>query len=372
MYPAARDQNPYGTCWAFATIGAAEFDLINKGQVSRDIDLSELQLAYFTFNFAQDPLGGTKGDIAQYYNENTDTEYLNYGGNYEMAVRRLAQWSGVTGETEVPYSSAAQTITGGLDETYAYQYDTAHLENAWLINIHQNTAEVKRQIMEHGAVGVMYTHYYNGATHGADYNAYYDTAATTGGGGVHAVMIVGWDDAYSRDNFLRGEKPSTDGVWLIRNSWGSYFDYFWMSYETYTLADTAWVLDLSTEDGYDNNYQLDGGLQTYPSQSGSTVANVFTVSEKEGAGSESLEAVSLSLTHAADVSYTIDIYTGLTNRYNPTSGTKQEGASVSGQTSYAGVYTIPLNQTVQLDPGTKFSVVVTLDRAVMDCEQATM
>lgn len=154
LYPAVRDQNPYGTCWAFATIGAAEFDLINKGQLSQSADLSELQLSYFTFNFVQDPLGGTAGDVARYYNENTDTNYLNYGGNYQMAVRRLGQWIGVTNESSVPYTKAAQTVSSGVDEQYAYSENAAHLENAYLINIHQNTEDVKRQIMEHGAVGV--------------------------------------------------------------------------------------------------------------------------------------------------------------------------------------------------------------------------
>lgn len=74
---------------------------------------------------------------------------------------------------------------------------------------------------------------------------------------------------------------------------------------------------------------------------------------------------------AAGVTYTIDVYTDIRNKYNPTSGTKHESASTSGSTTYAGVYTIPLNDDVELKPGTTFSVVVTLDRAVMDCEQAT-
>ena len=138
-----------------------------------------------------------------------------------------------------------------------------------------------------------------------------------------------------------------------------------------TLADTAWVFDLTTDDGYDHNYQVDGGLETYASGSGTTVANVFTVPEKENGVSETLKAVSLSLTHAAGVTYTIDVYTDIRNKYNPTSGTKHESASTSGSTTYAGVYTIPLNEDVELKPGTTFSVVVTLDRAVMDCEQAT-
>lgn len=54
-YPSTRNQNPYGTCWAFSSIGLAEFDLINdsikgNGTVDSSIDLSELQLAYFTYN----------------------------------------------------------------------------------------------------------------------------------------------------------------------------------------------------------------------------------------------------------------------------------------------------------------------------------
>ena len=90
-----------------------------------------------------------------------------------------------------------------------------------------------------------------------------------------------------------------------------------MSYETYTLADTAWVFDFSTDDGYDHNYQVDGGLETYASGSGTTVANVFTVPEKENGVSEILKAVSLSFTHAAGVSYTIDIWISGINTTRP-------------------------------------------------------
>ena len=386
-YPAVRDQNPYGTCWAFSTMGLAEFDLLNKGAFTRETDLSELQLAYFTYNFVQDPLGGTAGDHARYYNENTATSYLDYGGNYAMAVRRLSQWIGAVKESDVPYSLAKSTLTDGLGDSYAYQYDAAHLENAWLINLKENAADVKQQIMKHGAVGTMYDHLYAGATYEgagysstgptAQYNAYYDTANTAQVGGSHAVMIVGWDDTFSKEHFLRGEKPDSDGAWLIRNSWGegSYnFDYFWMSYETHSLADTAWVMDFSADDGYDNNYQLDGGVQTYryTGEGSTTVANIFDVSQKHGVKSEMLEAVSLSFTEAADVEYTIDIYTDIQDSYSykPVKGTKQEAASTHGRTAYAGVYTIPLEQPVELKPGSRFSVVVTTDKAAIDCESA--
>lgn len=94
-YPSNRNQNPYGTCWAVSSIGLAEFDLINdslagRGDFDNSLDLSELQLAYFTYNSVLDPLGGTEGDYTKYYNENASVSYLNYGGNYAMAARRLA------------------------------------------------------------------------------------------------------------------------------------------------------------------------------------------------------------------------------------------------------------------------------------------
>lgn len=135
-YPANRDQTPYGTCWAFASTGLAEFDLINKGLADKDsVNFSELQLAYFTYNFVTDPLGGTEGDIAKYYNGNA---YLNRGGNFEYSLRRFSQWIGATNEDDVPYSLVQNNSDNvAIDNKYAYGYDKAHLENAYEINIKQ-------------------------------------------------------------------------------------------------------------------------------------------------------------------------------------------------------------------------------------------
>ncbi|MGN0319733.1 MAG: lectin like domain-containing protein [Lachnospira sp.] len=369
-YPQSRNQNPYGTCWSFASLGLAEFDLINDGNADKNIDLSELGLAYFTYNYVTDPLGGTAEDTAKYYNENSDTTYLNRGGNYQYSSRRLMQWIGST-ETDVPYSNASDSITTGLADKYAYNYNDAHLHNVYQINIDENTEGVKQAIMEHGAVGIMYMHHDNIVENMA-WNSeiqrytYYDD---DNNGFGHAVMIVGWDDAFSKDNFNGTLKPENDGAWLIRNSWGTYCDYFWMSYDTVSLINTAWVFDFVADDGYDNNYQLDGGIDTYQA-SQTTVANVFSVQPKAGVDYESLKAVSISMTRATDVSYTIDIYTELTDARNPLSGTKQETATTVGCTGYAGVYTIELSSEVRLNPDTTFAVVVTVDKSAIDCEEA--
>lgn len=238
-----------------------------------------------------------------------------------------------------------------------------------MINIKSNAQDVKTQIMEHGAVGVMYYHADSSFGWNSDLSQYtYHDSSLSGGG--HAVMIVGWDDNFSKDNFTGSTKPSNDGAWLVRNSWGMYGNYFWMSYDTASLADTAWVFDFSADDGYDNNYQLDGGIMVYPDTNYKTLANVFNTKNTEGVSSELLQAVSLSFKTKANVNYTVEIYTDLSDEQNPLSGTKQEDATTSGTTAYAGTYTIPLESSVRLEPGTYFSVVVKLDSAVLDYEQA--
>ena len=365
-YPEVRNQNPYGTCWAFSSMGLAEFDLINKNEADKSIDLSELQLAYFTYNSQVDPLGGTSGDYAIYHNENATENFLNAGGNYEWAVRRLSQWVGATNDAgEVSYTNASNALNNGINSSYAYNKDFAHLQNAYRINIKSQPNDVKKAIIEHGAVGVMYTHYYSGENHLN--NSYYDTKNMSGLGGGHAVMVVGWDDNYSKDNFSGDNKPANNGAWLVRNSWGrNTLGYFWMSYDTYTLENAAWVFDFSTDNGYDNNYQYDGSLDTAIDSNYTYVANVYNVNKKDGVDYETLKAVSLSFLNTADVGYTIDIYTDLTDRLNPLSGTKQ--TSVSGKTTYAGYYTVPLDDEVKLTPGSYYAVVLKTDKKAIEFE----
>lgn len=56
---------------------------------------------------------------------------------------------------------------------------------------------------------------------------------TTASGG-HSVAIIGWDDNYSRENFPEEIRPSSNGAYLIQNSWGEDWGdrgTFWVSYE---------------------------------------------------------------------------------------------------------------------------------------------
>lgn len=71
-------------------------------------------------------------------------------------------------------------------------------------------------------------------------------------GRFHSVVIIGWDDNYSKDNFYY-EKPENDGAWLILNSWGSNWGNngtAWVSYEdSYNLSGAEFIGSLTLSSG---------------------------------------------------------------------------------------------------------------------------
>lgn len=371
-YPGVRDQGKYDTCWAFSAIGLAEFDLIADNQTAdKSIDLSELQLAYFTYNNAEDPLGGTFGDSLNIMNHKN---YLTMGGNLDFASRTLLQWEGVTDENRVPYALAPTTTT--LAKSYAFDQDVAHLQNVYIINIRKNATQVKREIMQHGSAGLgLYmdgtANYVGSAVYaetGENVATYY--CPTSSVASNHAVNIVGWDDNFPASSFKN--KPAGNGAWLCRNSWSdktenSINSYFWLSYYDKAIEDAAWIFDFESADNYDYNYQYDGGADVGKLRGISTSANIFRAKK---ADNELVKAVSISLSKDANVPYTIRVYTNLTNLHNPKSGVL--AAKVSGTTTYAGTHTIRLDKAVSVPKGTYYAVVVNLQKsgAGLDMEYA--
>lgn len=377
-YPGTRDQGLYETCWAFSAIGLAEFDMINDGTADKSIDLSELQNVYFTYHNAEDRFAGTYGDSL-----NVSKDYRQLGGNLNYGSRVLLQWQGVTNEEDVPYSQIRSQ--GTLGKEYAFDRDVAHLQNVHIINIHKDPAAVKKEIMEHGSAGVAYYAGDSNYTEGL-----YDITADYNGETVscfycpvkkkpnHAVNAVGWDDNFPASAFK--DRPAGNGAWYIRNSWtdesgNNLFSYFWISYYDKSLEDAAWFFDMEPADNYDFNYQYDGGAFVHSQAlvnvsskkfiSFPTSANVFKV---QGAGNELLKAVSITLNENTNVPYTIKVYTNLTNPSKPRSGIL--AAKLTGKTTYAGTYTIPLKTAVSMPKGTYYSVVVELGKknATVDME----
>ena len=370
-----KNQNPYGTCWAFGTMASVEAYMIKHGIINKDtgaaattsMDLSESHLAWFNYTNAYDKLGMLTGDSSSpVLSAANASSYLDMGGNGAMATYTLMRWAGPASESTsaLKYSNVS---TSGLNSQYAYNYNVAHVESVEWIPV-SNMQAIKEAIMEYGAGTISYYHsdsYYNSSTGAYCFKQTASYGSNNYQYGNHAVTVVGWDDNYSKSNFKSSYGPSSNGAWIIKNSWGSSWGksgYFYLSYEdSASLNDSVYFYKVSNVDNYANCYQYDGttNLTNYQSMNNNCqVANIFTANS-----SETLKAVAISPWDEA-TSYTLSIYKNPTSATNPSSGTLM--TSQTGTMPYAGYYTIELNNPVALSAGDKFAVVFTLSTPSAD------
>ena len=366
-----KNQGSDGTCWAFSATACVEAGLIASGATG--VDLSTLQLVNFFYNDKIDPLGNATGDKTTSVGANC----LDRGGNHLFTMWGLAGWTNGATETTLPYNNSNRTMAanGTLPETYANDYDIAHLQNAYILpysTSSSNMQNIKRAIMEFGAVGCSYYHsnsYYNSST-----GAYYCKLSSTN----HAVTIVGWNDSYSRSNFKSGTRPGSDGAWLVKNSWGTNWGtdgdanpthkgqqgYFWLSYYDSSLASSGnvFAFDFFSNTGdYQYNYQYDGscGIRTKSLRASDDLSAMYVARNPNGRP-EVLTGVGVGL-YSTGVSGKAYIYTGCTMG-KPKSGSLV--ATVPFSTNYAGYYTIPVEDGPVLEEGDVYSVVFDFDTSV--------
>lgn len=183
--PPLRNQSPFGSCWAHAALALAEISLRKKGKLT-DSNLSEVQLAYFSYYWKEDPLGGTAGDK----NEGVfgDYNYLDLGGSLALAQNVLASWTGAAGDAgELAYPSRKEDLKETLDDRYAYD-DIAHLQNYYNVSIDPKDGitspdmqAAKKLIKENGALGISFfaessrSNAITGNIYNETTNAYYDS-----------------------------------------------------------------------------------------------------------------------------------------------------------------------------------------------------
>ena len=364
--PEARNQNPFGTCWAFAAVGAMEIDLIKDNNAKSSIDLSEFFLAYFAAHNYPDPKDGGEGDsvsVTIYDKYKSLRNYLDLGGMSTMAYHILASLIGTTTEADNPYPAGRSEAEKTPSE---YTAIAAQITGAY--NLKGSDAEgLKQQIQDHGSVKVsvfmvsgsylsnnqVYSvkdsegkelGYYSG--YNSSTASLYGTYKTTN----HDVLLVGWDDNYSKDNFLSGLKPSSNGAWKARNSWGTSFGqngYFYISYEDASLkSGKATAYDADNKDIADFCYSYDKSYsptQTAVVSNQAVIKQSFTVAAQERLQSVGVEVSSDNMTITAVV------------RVNG----KEVSKSNPTVAKYSGFYNLKLNTAYETTQETTMEVEVT-------------
>lgn len=178
----------------------------------------------------------------------------------------------------------------------------------------------------------------------------------------HAVLIVGWDDNYSKENFQADHQPPEDGAWIVRNSWGEKWGldgYFYVSYYDKSLSvPYTFEYDVFGEDDdvYDVNileYDLLPTMNYWSHILDSEVyeANVYPIDEDVVARYVSV------LTGEINTIVTVAVYLLDENAQSPVDGVMLD--SVTFTPEFAGYHRVKLNRNLLIPAGSTISVVET-------------
>ncbi len=178
--PPIRNQGGCGSCWAFATVGALECAIrIREGQ---SVNLSEQWLLSCNLN-GWDCDGGW------------------YAHSYHGLVNDACGGTGAVLETDFPYVGRVTACNCPYPHHYNIKTWAYIGDGGSVAGIEQ----MKQAIMEYGpiSVSIAANSYFQGY-HSGVFNMCTNDPIN------HAVVLMGWDDS-----------QGTDGVWILRNSWGT-------------------------------------------------------------------------------------------------------------------------------------------------------
>ncbi|HIT52225.1 MAG TPA: S-layer homology domain-containing protein [Candidatus Aveggerthella excrementigallinarum] len=379
------------------------------------LDLSERQLAWFARTPLPEDAGSQAGEGVHATNDDPN-QRLNVGGFPFVATSVFSSGVGPISEEQAPYrNNEGLTVTGhdgyteystggdwSLDESLrfaqSYRLESSNIlpspldsgiefdENGIAQGTYkyneQGTIAIKSELLEGRAVQIGF--FADVSRPGQDTEPLFintDTWAHYTYGSQyanHAVTIVGWDDDYSRENFLAGHQPPYDGAWIVKNSWGAGSQefpnagdwgidedgdgvgdgYFYLSYYDQSLMKPETLdFDVSGDEGRSSyivnayDYMPSQELNMVSSADPLQMANVFT------AECDQLVTTVTTETSTPYTSVYYEVYMLDDNATNPTDGTLV--ASTSDTYQYGGFHQTDLQHGVVVREGQKFSVVVT-------------
>lgn len=300
-----KDQGDMGACWAFGTVASLESAFLKATNKKLVLDISENNVQNLALKYS--PFG---------------SPMFEEGGIRTIGTSYFLSWLGVTSVEDDEYDELGKLSPIMDSENKHFVYDVIFIEPRQ--NMTDNL-KLKEALIKYGALGV--------SVHGAqgsdekDYNketasAYFNS--TFGNGTDHTVTLVGWNDTFSKENFLT--TPPGDGAWIIKNSWGSDWGddgYYYISYYDTAVATEKIIIAFNITDSYnyDRNYEYD--LIADPNFDDDTSESVTFGNKFTALYDELIEAIGTYFNDSG-VKYEIIVYvddeemyrqTGISNHY---------------------------------------------------------
>lgn len=320
--PNVKDQGKYGTCWAFATLTAIESTLMPE----EVFDFSENNLVY----------------------NNELSEGIQDGGDYIMAMAYLMSWRGPVLEQDDPYGDRYSNT-----ELEAVK----HIQGAEILPA-KDYEQIKEKVFKYGGVeSSMYMSMNNSKSTSVYYNSKKYAYCYTGDNNPnHDVLIIGWDDNFSKEKF-NDENIEGDGAFICLNSWGADFGengVFYVSYYDDCIGiNNVCYTDIEDTDNYNNIYQSDlcgwTGTMGFEGKNSAYFANVYLAEDNE-----KVKAVGF---YAATNDLEYDIFV-CENYRDKNSLNERNHLAATGSLENKGYYTIKLDKGYNINAGEKFAVIV--------------
>lgn len=318
--PRVKNQGGFGTCWAFAALSAMESAMLPEEELELSPDHMSLKNSFYL----------TQVD----------------GGNYGMGMAYLTSWQGPVYEADDPYGD--NVSPDGLKPV-------KHVQEIQLIE-HKDFEKIKEAVFQYGGVQ---TSIYSalGSNQGSKYynddsNSYCYIGTEKSN---HDVLIIGWDDNYSRANF--NLEVEGDGAFICQNSWGStfgqdgvfYISYYDVNVGTHNLVYTG----IEGTDNYDNIYQTD--LCGWVGQLGYGSDSIYGANVYTAGANEVLRAAGF---YAVGRATEYELY--VVRKFEDEGSFVNRTLVAQGQLGNPGYYTIDFEQQISVDAGEQYAVVLYL------------
>ena len=338
-------QGEINCCWAMAGTSLFEYVVDKKKNINNTSFSAQHMLEKLS-------VYGNCGFIA---------DSKNKGGHNELCAAYFTSGYGPVSLNKYPWFNDASLISDynfGQAEYRAkdimYLPSTRIRVDSKLVLKDEAKYALKQSIYNYGAaMASMYSppNFYEYL--GNDNVSYYNNDITSLGTN-HSVLIVGWDDNWSKTKFKN--QPKNNGAWLVRNSWGNdtgVNGYFWISYDEITITPEMTICNYEEMHANKRVYNLDesGASTNYnESENEKGFINVFEMENNE------------KLTEVTFFEYLNNVscqlfYVPIDSNEIPDVSRKR-AISEEQEIEYTGYHTIDITGDIRLSRGEKCGIMV--------------